>query len=176
MDSVLLKEGNISLVNGTRLKDRYLILFMNALLICKPFRTKLILDSGYLVSELEMKNPNLNETQKTLKNIIELYIISENLAPLTFSASTEQDQLQWMSVFETAFKAYYENKEVPEKAQQMAEVEKNLRSLRSKSLRDRSTINRNSYINAKKKTNSISLENLLELEGIKNSVKKVFLR
>ena len=61
-DAIFVKEGILSLVSGTRLKERYLILFMNVLLICKSFKTKLILESGYSISELEIQNDGKNGT------------------------------------------------------------------------------------------------------------------
>ncbi len=59
MESTLLRDGPVYLVNGTRLKDRYAFLFMDAVLICKVSKTGYIFESGYLIGELEMRNDNL---------------------------------------------------------------------------------------------------------------------
>lgn len=112
-NQVLLKKGKLVLENGYRLKERYVILFGNVLLICKENKQGYSLESGYLISDLEMPNEPKGNFMKDLKGprcFIHLYIISENMSLLSLAADSEQSRNEWVKCFENAFDQEHDEK------------------------------------------------------------------
>lgn len=111
-DQVLLKKGKIFLDTGYRLKERYAILFGKVLLICKHSKQGYTLDSGYMISDLEMPNEpkgNIMRESKGPRCFIHLYIISENLTQLSLVADSEQSRNEWIKCFEQAFELVFDD-------------------------------------------------------------------
>ena len=126
----LIKTGVLFLEYGFRMKERFLILFGNALLVCKINRQGYTLESGYTISDLEMPNEptgNFVRDIKSPKNAVHLYIISENLARISLIAESEELRNEWMKAFEQIFNLYCDNASRNTNQQ----LDKDLKTLRS---------------------------------------------
>jgi hypothetical protein len=113
-DKVYLKDGMmVRMVNG-KPKDRYVILYTDLILICRPIvpqngtmrgPPKYELESGYTLAELVLQK-DFRETVKNLKSsfVIGFKIISEENEPLVLGTNTAEELTKWTDIFQNAFK------------------------------------------------------------------------
>ena len=79
----------------------------------------------------------VDNTRPGVKNIIQLYVISENLASLALSFQTEQEKTHWIECFNRSLKAFFDGKSSNKVTEALDILEKDLQSFRSRSLKDR---------------------------------------
>jgi hypothetical protein len=113
-DKVYLKDGPMfRMVNG-KMKDRYVIVYTDLLIICRPVINpngtqrgppKYELESGYTLAELILQK-DFKETVKNLKSafVLGFKIISEENELLLLGTSTAEELNKWLDVFQNAFK------------------------------------------------------------------------
>ncbi|KAI8913327.1 Dbl homology domain-containing protein [Gorgonomyces haynaldii] len=106
-DKKYLKDGNVLQMIQGKQKERFIVLFVDILLICKPLNPpkgnfKYELESGFSLPELILKQ---EMPSKATKNSIQLQIItSPEKQVLQFFTYTEEDKLQWLNMLQRCFK------------------------------------------------------------------------
>ncbi|KAJ3269397.1 Myosin 10A, isoform D [Terramyces sp. JEL0728] len=110
-DKVHLRDGMMLRIANGKPKDRYIILFTDLILICKPIPQavrgppRYELESGYSLAELIFVNSG-KETIKGFKgsNILTFNIISEEKDSLLLATANPDDFPKWVEAFHVAFK------------------------------------------------------------------------
>lgn len=106
----LIREGNVQKMVGGRLKERYVVLFNDTLLICKmqvlkQYKYSMELSLDLLTTVLNTGAGTKNGAMKLTKNQIEL--INPTVAtdePLILNFANDTERVKWVTLFEQCFK------------------------------------------------------------------------
>ncbi|KAJ3325340.1 Myosin 10A, isoform D [Boothiomyces sp. JEL0866] len=133
-DKVHLRDGTMLRISNGKPKDRYIILFTDLILICKPIPQavrgppRYELESGYSLAELIFVNSG-KETIKGFKgsNLLTFNIISEEKDSLVLATANPDDLPKWVEAFHIAFKDITEEHRAAVRSMdtQMKQVDRN---------------------------------------------------
>ncbi|KAI8926331.1 hypothetical protein BC831DRAFT_456795 [Entophlyctis helioformis] len=105
-DKKHIKDGPLQRLSNGKVKDRFVLLFTDVLLICKLQKTpnKYELEGGYSLAELMMRNDS-RDSLRAKNTILQFNVItSEDREQLTLVASSEEERQRWAECFHFAFK------------------------------------------------------------------------
>ena len=103
-----MKDGNVLLVMNGKQRERFIILFSDVLLICKPLAAprgsfKYELESGFSIAELVLKQDSVRGSKVTASFQLQI-ITTPDKSCLQFNTYTDEDKTQWLNVFQKCLK------------------------------------------------------------------------